>query len=111
MHTCSMAIGDRDPLREKRLSMNERLDSWGESQKAARKNLPKMRARTHRSYRHQVKTDRWPGVLCAYLKSSPGLDHGRGDVGLLPVAIAHGQQRIGLFDAGRHDAARAVVFE
>ena len=57
MHTCSMAIGDRDPLREKRLSMNERLDSWGESQKAARKNLPKMRARTHRSYRHQVKTE------------------------------------------------------
>lgn len=35
--------------------MDERVDSWGESQKAARKNLPKKRAKTHRAFRRAVK--------------------------------------------------------
>ena len=47
--------GDR-PLKKKR-SMGERVDAWGESQKAARKNIPKKRARTQRAYRHAVKAE------------------------------------------------------
>lgn len=47
----------RDPEREKRRSMDERVDAWGESQKAARKNLPKRRARTHRAYRRAVNVE------------------------------------------------------
>ena len=47
----------RDPEREKRRSMDERVDSWGESQKAARKNLPKKRARPHRAYRRAVNVE------------------------------------------------------
>lgn len=44
----------RDPQREKQRRMDERVDAWGESQKAARKNLTKKRARTHRAYRRAV---------------------------------------------------------
>ena len=34
--------------------MDERVDAWGESQKAARKNIPLKRARTQRAYRRAV---------------------------------------------------------
>jgi hypothetical protein len=47
----------RDRARDKERSTEERVDAWGESQKAARKNLPKKRARSHRAYRHAVKTE------------------------------------------------------
>lgn len=47
----------RDPDRNKRQTLDERVDAWGESQKAARKNLPKKRARTHRGYRRAVKVE------------------------------------------------------
>lgn len=47
----------RDPERNKQRSLDERVDAWGENQKAARRNLPKKRARTHRGYRRAVKVE------------------------------------------------------
>ncbi len=37
--------------------MEERVDAWGESQKAARKNLPLKRARIQRAYRRAVSVE------------------------------------------------------
>lgn len=44
----------RDPEREKRLQVRERLDVWGENQKGSRKLIPLARARNARQYRHAV---------------------------------------------------------
>lgn len=45
----------RDPKKEKRIALErDRVDQWGESQKAARKKLPKKKALISRAYRKAV---------------------------------------------------------
>jgi len=45
----------RDPEREKRLDLRERVDSWGEAPHSARRNVPLRYARLQRSYRRRVR--------------------------------------------------------
>jgi len=53
-----MARRPRSPQEKKRLALErDRVDSWGESQKAARKNLPLIRARIERAFRRRVKQE------------------------------------------------------
>lgn len=49
-----MASGSRDRPRSKRRSLDERVDVWGENQKAGRKNAPRKKARIQRAYRRAV---------------------------------------------------------
>ena len=49
-----MASRSNDRSRSKQRSLEERVDAWGENQKAARRNLPRKRARIQRAYRRAV---------------------------------------------------------
>ena len=61
--------------------------------------------------RHHVELDRGPGVLRAGYQPVFHFGHRGSDIGFSGAAVAQGQERIGLFHTGGHDAARAVVFE
>jgi hypothetical protein len=56
-HPDRMASASEDRPRSKERSKDERIDSGGENQKAARRNLPLKRARIQRAYRHAVKAE------------------------------------------------------
>ena len=67
--------------------------------------------RQQRIHRHQVEIWRRPGILRLRHQAVGQFHHGGGDVGLSPRTFPDGEERVGLLDPGRHDAARAVILE
>src|SRR3546814_17827543 len=60
---------------------------------------------------YDMRISDWSSDVCSSDLAVEQLRHGRPGVGLGPRAAAQGDQRAGLFDTGREQAARAVVLE